>query len=412
MKRVAVALAALAVATSTRADGQGFAGVWRGTIAAGANTEVASLTIDSASAGWRAGLHVPGFRPDTIWAATVTVAGEGITLQLPAEGMSAILQGTLAADRVRFAGKLILGADSSGTFTFARDGSPAAAQLIAQTTRPTGPPPRRPHADPDSARLVTSDITLFWNVVTRAPDDSLETWLQRGYLDAGTVGLRDFIPNRILSASALATHYRRVRARYDSVRSSTERVVEAEPAIRKAFHEFKRIYPEAVFPDVYFVIGRFNSGGTASRNGLLIGAEMYRDPHRLPSIVAHELIHFQQVGLAVQPTLLVQSFREGSADFVGEMIAGVHINNRAHAYGLAHERELWDEFKAAMTGRSYAGWMYGDPPGERPADLGYFIGYRIAQSYYSSAADKSAALRDIVRGADVEAILAKSGYAP
>jgi hypothetical protein len=226
------------------------------------------------------------------------------------------------------------------------------------------------------------------------------------------VGLRDFIPNRILSASALATHYRRVRARYDSVRSSTERVGEAEPAIRKAFHEFKRIYPGAVFPDVYFVIGRFNSGGTASRNGLLIGAEMYRDPLRLPSIVAHELIHFQQVGLAVQPTLLVQSFREGSADFVGEMIAGVHINNRAHAYGLAHERELWDEFKAAMTGRSYAGWMYGDPPGERPADLGYFIGYRIAQSYYSSAADKSAALRDIVRGADVEAILAKSGYAP
>jgi len=56
--------------------------------------------------------------------------------------------------------------------------------------------------------------------------------------------------------------------------------------------------------------------------------------------------------------------------------------------------------------------MYGDPPGEKPADLGYFIGYRIAQAYYNSAADKRAALRDIVRGADVEGILARSGYSP
>jgi len=288
----------------------------------------------------------------------------------------------------------------------------AIASQPAQAARRTEQSPRPPHTNPDSARLVTSDIALFWRVVSRAPDDSLEAWLQRDYLDAGSVGLRDFIPNRILSASALATQYRRLRAQYDSLRPATERIVEAEPAIRKAFREFKRIYPAAVFPDVYFVIGRFNSGGTASRNGLLIGAEVFSDPARLPSIVAHELIHFQQVGLTAQPTLLVQSFREGSADFVGEMIIGMHINERAHSYGLVHEHELWEEFKTAMNGHSYTGWMYGDPPGERPADLGYFIGYRIAQAYYNSASDKGAALRDIVRGADVEAILEKSGYAP
>lgn len=408
MKYLALIPGVLLLAATESADAQGFAGVWRGTITAGSNVELASLKVDSASAGWRAGLHVPGFRADTIWAATVTIEGDRMAVQLPAEGMSALLRGSLAADRDRFVGTLIVGADSSGTFLFGREGTPTAARLA----RLADPPPRRPHADPDSARLVTTDIPLFWKVVTSAPDDSLEAWLQRDYLEAGSVGLRDFIPGRILSASALAAQYRRQRTRYDSLRSSTERVVEAEPAIRKAFHEFKRLYPEAVFPDVYFVIGRFNSGGTASRNGLLIGAEMFRDPARLPSIVAHELIHFQQVGLTAQPSLLVQSFREGSADFVGEMIAGVHINNRAHSYGLAHERELWAEFTTAMNGRSYTGWMYGDPPGEKPADLGYFIGYRIAQAYYNSAADKRAALRDIVRGVDVDGILARSGYNP
>ncbi len=44
-------------------------------------------------------------------------------------------------------------------------------------------------------------------------------------------------------------------------------VAKAEPAIREAFRKLKDLYPEAVFPDVYFVIGRFNSGGTASRHG-------------------------------------------------------------------------------------------------------------------------------------------------
>lgn len=110
--------------------------------------------------------------------------------------------------------------------------------------------------------------------------------------------------------------------------------------------------------------------------------------------------------------MLVRSFREGSADFVGEMLAGGHINANAHKYGLSHERELWAEFKPRMHATSYSGWLYGDPLGERPTDLGYFIGYRIAESFYAAAADKPIALRRIIRADDVEAILSASGYAP
>jgi uncharacterized protein YjaZ len=139
---------------------------------------------------------------------------------------------------------------------------------------------------------------------------------------------------------------------------------------------------------------------------------MYPDPSRLPAIVAHELIHFQQAPTPGQRTLLEQSFREGAANFVSEMIAGVHINTEAQHYGLAHEHELWLEFKEKMSGTNYSGWLYGDPPGERPADLGYFVGYRIAQAYYARSADKTAALRDIIRGLDASTVLARSGYNP
>jgi hypothetical protein len=36
------------------------------------------------------------------------------------------------------------------------------------------------------------------------------------------------------------------------------------PEIRKGFERLKMIYPDAVFPPVYFVTGRRNSGGTDS----------------------------------------------------------------------------------------------------------------------------------------------------
>jgi len=286
------------------------------------------------------------------------------------------------------------------------------AFLLLVASAPVAAQETRVNTDPDSARLVTSDIRLFWDVLDRAPADSLGAWLQRDYIEKGSAGVRDFVRGRIISGEALAQMIQRRRGRYDSVRAATFMVDSAAVGIRQVFHRFKALYPEAVFPDVYFVIGRLNSGGTASRNGLLIGAEMYRSPEGLPAIVAHELIHFQQRWAAF--TLLYQAFKEGSADFVAELIAGRHINAAAHEYGRAHERELWEEFRARLDTTSYAGWMYGDPPGERPADLGYFIGYRIAQAYYDSRSDKAQALRNIINppGGNVREILSASGYDP
>jgi hypothetical protein len=213
-----------------------------------------------------------------------------------------------------------------------------------------------------------------------------------------------------MSAGDLAAVFTRRRAHYDSTRAASFAIARAEPEIRAAFKKLKALYPPAVFPDVYFVIGRLNSGGTSTGHGLLIGAEMYTNTDGLPAIVAHELIHFQQH--YPTGTLLKQSFMEGTADFVGQMISGAQINNAAQTYGRAHEHELWQEFKARFEDKSYSGWLYRKPPGERPADLGYFMGFRIAEAYYARASDKSAALREIIQPQSVSELLAKSGYDP
>lgn len=399
------------------------AGEWDGLIRSPATPpRVVSFTLDSAPNGWRGTFTARWLSRDPMALMVVSHSGESLRFQLPATGQNAVFAGRLSADGRRLEGRV----GDVSTFTVARAATADAAALVAETRQAEASrraaaalvdtvSSARPNDSPDSAQLVTSDVALFWAALddaSHAPPDSLASYLQREYLERASVGARDFIPGRILSAEDLAAYVRDNRLKYDSVRAANLDVGKAEPAIRAAFHKLKTLYAAAVFPDVYFVIGRFNSGGTSSRHGLLIGAEMYRDPTRLPAIVSHELIHYQQH--CDNPTLLSNAFLEGSADFVGEMISGSQINTAAHTYGLAHEHELWQEFTPHFADRNFFPWMYGTPPNGRPSDLGYFIGYRIAKAYYDRAPDKKQALRDIVTacGASVREILAISGYNP
>jgi len=352
---------------------------------------------------------------------SVVRTGDSLVLRLPASVDNAVLRGRLSADGRRIEGTVD---STTQTFRVGRSGTEEAirlsveakrveasrqlaASLVDTITRAT------PNDNPDSARLITSDIALFWAALDHGTSpDSLAAVLQHDYLDRASMGARDFIPGRIISAEDLAAYVTGHRSRYDSVRAVNLDVSRADAPIRAAFRKLKALYPPAVFPDVYFVIGRFNSGGTSSRHGLLIGAEMYRDPSGLPATVSHELIHYQQH--CESPTLLEHSFMEGTADFVGEMISGTQINNDAHQYGRAHEHELWQDFSQHFEDHTFFPWMYGRPRDGKPNDLGYFIGYRIAQAYYNKAPDKPQGLREIILtcGDGVKEILAKSGYNP
>ena len=46
--------------------------------------------------------------------------------------------------------------------------------------------------------------------------------------------------------------------------------------------------------------------------------------------------------------LLLQSLNEGSADFIGELISGEHINSTAFNYGEEHQDALCKEFVLLM----------------------------------------------------------------
>jgi hypothetical protein len=216
--------------------------------------------------------------------------------------------------------------------------------LIAQSNSPL-------NRDPLRVKFVTSDIPNFWrayDLATKETDKAKRVAIfQTEYLDKGSAGLKDFVRLRIRSAENLVDTIDRMPTYYASIRPQTLEVPRMEKRMRDAFKKFKAIYPPAVFPDVYFLIGVTNSGGTTGPSGLLIGTEMYGKTPKtqmdelnawlrvvlstvdhVPAIVAHESCHYNQNYNSApdQRHLLGKSLQEGACDTIGELISGRNIN--------------------------------------------------------------------------------------
>jgi hypothetical protein len=304
----------------------------------------------------------------------------------------------------------------------------------------TGADSAEPNRDPMKARLVTSDIPNFWRVFDKALLKDAADLYQREYIDAGSPGLHGFLQGRIVNGRNMAATVAARPRYYAAIRESTltlDQRPEVKAAIQASFRRLKEIYPAAIFPDVYFLIGCMNSAGTTDGGkGLLIGVEMNARNDStpidelnnweravtghiadLPKIVAHELIHIEQRRANPQReinsrgTLLERALAEGGADFLGEMISGGTINRVQRVYGDGHEQELWTEFSAAMHGTDSSHWMYeGDRAKNRPADMGYYEGYKIWEAFYKRATDKPEAIRRILATSDADAVLKESRY--
>lgn len=285
--------------------------------------------------------------------------------------------------------------------------------------------------DPMAAKLNTSDIELFWRAYDKAtPANDLIVYRDE-YLKKGSPGLEAFTTLRIGTSCNLVNVISGAPKYYAGMRQPSLKVASYEPRIRTSFKKLAEIYPDAVFPDVYFVVGRMTSAGTLTEKVLLIGVDMFgktgpesldelsswhkavvSSMDRLPHVVAHELIHYQQKYPGNQnSTLLTRSVREGSADFFAELISGSHINPHLHEYGNPIEKELWLEFQKEMNGTDVSNWLYqGEKAKTRPADLGYYMGYKIAESYYKNAKDKKQAIREILEIKDMNDFFKQSGY--
>ena len=280
--------------------------------------------------------------------------------------------------------------------------------------------------NPLATEIVTADLNNFWIALDKSGPDVNADAIDKYYLQPGSKGIKAFTEGRIKNSENLARVIRSHSKYYRSIKPSVDSIAGMKDQIIQALVKLKDFYPDAIFPPVYFVIGALNSGGTASNQELIIGAEMHgltaqtpkdelsdwlktviKPVNQVPHIVAHELIHFQQNYEG--GSLLAACVKEGAADFLAELISGKHINDHVHNFANPKEKELWEEFKTKMDDKDYKGWLYSTVEG-RPNDLGYWMGYKITKAYFDQAPDKKVAVKEILNIKDFHKFLDKSGY--
>lgn len=340
-----------------------------------------------------------------------------------------------SAARLGFRDPLQMSADAD---LISLRGTPEWSQLVADVERNRAKY-QREHSDPDRAKLFTSDIDHFWRAYDVAanltsPDDRAQAY-RTEYFDRGSGGLIDYFLIKIRSIQKYVAVIDSHPKYYASLRDHTSRVNAAVPAIRVAFRKMTALYEDSVFPDVYFVVGSFTSGGTTSNSGLLLGVDQSAGAGAPPSaldeldptvrawvtgiggditaVVAHELVHYQQK-TTKEKSLLRDVLIEGGADFIGELASGHQSNPAAFTFGEAHQVEIWRRFEKDMHGTDDRDWIAnGGTERVGPnwvADLGYYVGYKISKAYYDRSPDKHRAIRDLLEFKDPDLILRQSGY--
>lgn len=279
-----------------------------------------------------------------------------------------------------------------------------------------------PDATPGPA-IHIEDVERFFKIYDAANGRPTADQLQRDYIDPGSDGLHQFARLRNITGARIAAAIAEDPEMYEEARHCVAVLPRIRERLEVALQTFGRLYPEARLPAVTIAVGRGRPVGVGSPvTGVQIGLEALCATHwlnpdvedRFVYVIAHEYAHVQQAPSLVdkdQPTVLEGSLIEGIAEFIAELIAGRTAYSQFGESTKGREKEIETAFLADVDKNDLSDWLYNGTP-DKPGDLGYWVGYRIAKSYYRHAADKRRALREIIEMSDPKAFLEKSGWYP
>jgi uncharacterized protein YjaZ len=266
-------------------------------------------------------------------------------------------------------------------------------------------------------------VERFYNIYDAANSRPTAEQLQRDYIDAGSEGLHTLARLRNVTGARIAE----TLAKNPKIYSNAKRCMAVLPRVRErvqaALGKLRHMNPEARFPPVTIAVSRGKPAGIGyPDSGIQIGLEAvcaadFLNPNvedRFVHLISHEYVHVQQApALAGREdlTVLERTLVEGVAEVISEQISG--LAGQAHFPELTNGREKQIElaFLADQDKTDLSAWL-DNSTFEKPGDLGYWVGYRIAKSYYQHETDKDQAVRDMFQMTDAKAFLAKSGWYP
>ena len=273
--------------------------------------------------------------------------------------------------------------------------------------------------------IQTEDVERFYKIYDAAGGHPSADQLQHDYLDQGTPGLHHLAQVRNVTGERIAQAIEAHPELYTDARTCMAALPQVRDRLNAAFRKLLVLYPEAQKPPVTIVVGRGRPLAISGPgDGVQIGIEAMCAPNarflnpnvedRFVHVIAHEYVHSQQSSKLTDdehPTVLERSLLEGAAEFIGEMMSGDVAYGLFRASTKGHEKEIETKFAADVDKTGLSDWLDNTTP-EKVGDLGYWVGYRIVKSYYQHAADKRAAIHEIIQMSDPHAFLTKSGWYP
>jgi len=276
-----------------------------------------------------------------------------------------------------------------------------------------------------NANVVTSDVKNFWDAydkITTVKDTVLQyQYLKSLYLEKGTEGLkairkaRNYTPQDYINA---INNYPQFWA---SVRNNTLKADKMGAQLDKGVEKLRKIYPGLKPAKIYFTIGALRTGGTYRDGHVLIGSEIamsdkntmssefpkemrenrriYFDSNPINDLILlniHEYVHTQQHPMGED--LLTAVISEGVAEFVSCKAMGVQSATPAVEFGKKNADKVKEQFELEMfyPANLYR-WLWSDAPNNFGVrDLGYYVGYQMAENYYEKAKDKRQAVKDLI----------------
>jgi len=234
----------------------------------------------------------------------------------------------------------------------------------------------------NSLKIETSDIDNFWLAVDQLEkattrDDSINL-IQKNYIDLATPEFQKFIKARNFTAAEYVDLLADYPEFWKSIKPLTVKIGDRKEEIELVMQELSTVLPDFKTPNVCFAIGCLRTGGTTTKDLILIGSEIAAADSTviktelsswlnqiigtngdIVSMVAHEAVHTQQSGFPLQDifslikhknlSLLNASIMEGSCDFITDQYLDLNINSSIHLYGNLHYCELFEEFRSAIA---------------------------------------------------------------
>jgi hypothetical protein len=297
--------------------------------------------------------------------------------------------------------------------------------------------------------LHIEDLPRFYQafdkVITSSDSAVQAQYINTYYLGKASKGLLEFMKLRDLDTESLRQAILKEKAMLIEKRPWILSVLKQQAVIEKKIERFKKLYQDFREGDIYFLVGKNNTGGTINDKTVYIGAEVlaFNKENWAISTVLHEFTHTQQWTqrnilrlkandslikdyMATHTQLLGRCIEEGMADFVAELVNEESLaktSPEGHtAFGLKNEKEIWEAFKKEMFlnvngANGLMGWLYNGLKKineEEKKDLGYFIGHQICKSYYNKSKNKEQALKEMLAtnltDENSKAFLINSGY--